>query len=172
VRFQVMDALAMEFGDAEFDLVWACESGEHMPDKEKYVQEMARVLKPGGTMAVATWCQRQDPPAFTEGELAELDYLYKEWSHPFFISKEKYARIMGEVGSLKSVVAEDWAKNTIDSWRHSIWVGVVDPWIVILKFNPRIWIKVIREIVCLERMHRAFASGLMEYGMIKSVKAA
>jgi hypothetical protein len=32
---QVMDALAMQFPDDTFDLVWACESGEHMPDKKK-----------------------------------------------------------------------------------------------------------------------------------------
>lgn len=30
----------------------------------------------------------------------------------------------------------------------------------------------VREIVTLERMHRAFDSGLMRYGMMKSVKAA
>ena len=45
--FAVMDALKMEFEDDTFDLVWACESGEHMPDKRKYVEEMTRVLKPG-----------------------------------------------------------------------------------------------------------------------------
>jgi SAM-dependent methyltransferase len=44
---QVMDALAMEFEEGSFDLVWACESGEHMPDKKKYVEEMTRVLAPG-----------------------------------------------------------------------------------------------------------------------------
>lgn len=42
-----MNALEMDFEDDTFDLVWACESGEHMPDKAKYVQEMTRVLKPG-----------------------------------------------------------------------------------------------------------------------------
>ena len=38
VKFQVMDALAMTFPDNSFDIVWACESGEHMPDKKKYIQ--------------------------------------------------------------------------------------------------------------------------------------
>lgn len=47
-----MNALAMEFEDDTFDLVWACESGEHMPDKAKYVQEMTRVLKPGEPIAL------------------------------------------------------------------------------------------------------------------------
>jgi len=31
-----MDALKMDFPDNSFDLVWGCESGEHMPDKTKY----------------------------------------------------------------------------------------------------------------------------------------
>jgi MPBQ/MSBQ methyltransferase len=47
VFFRSMDALAMEFKDNSFDLVWACESGEHMPDKRKYIESMTRVLKPG-----------------------------------------------------------------------------------------------------------------------------
>ena len=62
-----MNALAMDFEDDTFDFVWACESGEHMPDKKKYVEEMIRVLKPGGTIVIATWCQRETPPAFTAG---------------------------------------------------------------------------------------------------------
>lgn len=60
VTFRVMDALNMEFADETFDLVWACESGEHMPDKKKYVEEMHRVLKQGGSMAIACWCQREE----------------------------------------------------------------------------------------------------------------
>jgi MPBQ/MSBQ methyltransferase len=60
VNFEIMDALDMKFPDNTFDLVWGCESGEHMPDKKKYIEEMARVLKPGGKVVVATWCQRDD----------------------------------------------------------------------------------------------------------------
>lgn len=50
VEFQLVNALDMSFEDNKFDLVWACESGEHMPDKTLYVKEMARVLKPGGNL--------------------------------------------------------------------------------------------------------------------------
>jgi MPBQ/MSBQ methyltransferase len=38
--------------------------------------------------------------------------------------------------------------------------------------GPRLWLKTVREIVTLERMHRAFACGLMTYGMIKAKKPA
>jgi MPBQ/MSBQ methyltransferase len=34
---------------------------------------------------------------------------------------------------LDSVGVADWTEPTIDSWRHSVWVGVFDPWIVVFK---------------------------------------
>ncbi|HEY9846402.1 MAG TPA: methyltransferase domain-containing protein, partial [Candidatus Caenarcaniphilales bacterium] len=57
-QFKVADALQMPFGDQQFDLVWSLESAEHMPDKVKFLQECYRVLKPGGTLIMATWCHR------------------------------------------------------------------------------------------------------------------
>ena len=167
--FQVMNALAMDFPDDTFDLVWACESGEHMPDKKKYVEEMVRVLKPGGRLVIATWCQRSTPPAFTDEDLVNLDYLYKEWAHPYFISIEDYASLVEGTTSMKEVDTDDWTRQTIASWRHSVWAGVWDP--IPVFSRPNIWYKTLRDIVCLERMRRAFGRGLMQYGMIKGVKA-
>ena len=46
------DALALPFADAEFDRVVAAEVLEHIPDDEAAIAELARVLRPGGTMAV------------------------------------------------------------------------------------------------------------------------
>ena len=155
--------------DDTFDLVWACESGEHMPDKKKYVEEMVRVLKPGGKIVIATWCQRETPPEFTEKEKSNLQFLYEEWAHPYFISYEEYERLLQGTGAMARTGSENWVKNTLVSWRHSIWVGVWDPWPVVFA-GPRQWYKVVREIVTLERMARAFESGLMTYGMIKGTK--
>jgi len=167
-KFELVDALNMSFADNSFDFVWACESGEHMPDKEKYVQEMARVLKPGGRIVIATWCQREEQPAFTPSERKTLDYLYGEWTHPYFISIDEYARIMRCTGSLEQVETDDWAAQTIPAWRHSVWVGVWDPWPVARR--PRLWWKTIRDAWCLEVMHRAFTGGLMQYGMMTAQK--
>ena len=125
--FQVMNALEMDFPDNTFDLVWACESGEHMPDKKKYVEEMIRVLKPGGTIVIATWCQRETPPEFTPEEEANLKFLYEEWAHPYFVSIEEYVRLMEGTEKMATVGSANWVKETIRSWRHSIWVGVYDP---------------------------------------------
>mmetsp|Transcript_31020 Transcript_31020/g.44058 ORF Transcript_31020/g.44058 Transcript_31020/m.44058 type:complete len:279 (-) Transcript_31020:446-1282(-) len=79
-KFQVMNALKMDFPDNSFDIVWACESGEHMPDKKAYIDEMMRVLKPGGKFVMATWCQRDDREVpFDEKDKRDLKFLYEEW---------------------------------------------------------------------------------------------
>eukprot|EP00612_Vaucheria_litorea_P003330 CAMPEP_0171460002 /NCGR_PEP_ID=MMETSP0945-20130129/5047_1 /TAXON_ID=109269 /ORGANISM="Vaucheria litorea, Strain CCMP2940" /LENGTH=307 /DNA_ID=CAMNT_0011986107 /DNA_START=164 /DNA_END=1084 /DNA_ORIENTATION=- len=127
-EFKVMDALKMDYPDNSFDLVWACESGEHMPDKKLYVEEMTRVLKPGGRIVIATWCQRDDSvQKFTPAEEKKLDFLYSEWTHPHFISIKDYAKIMKGTGSLENIETDNWTKETIASWRHSIWMGIKDP---------------------------------------------
>lgn len=56
MHVRVGDALDLPFDDNSFDLVWACESGEHMPDKKRFLEEMIRVARPGGTVLLATWC--------------------------------------------------------------------------------------------------------------------
>merc|ERR1712176_1397603 len=105
--------------------------GEHMPDKAAYINEMMRVLKPGGKYVMATWCQRDDrEKPFSEKDERDLRFLNEE---------------------------------TIASWRHSIWVGVYDPRGFI--FKPNKYLKCVRDAYCLERMHRAFDRGLMQYGM-------
>jgi SAM-dependent methyltransferase len=46
------DAVGLPFPDASFDRVIASEVLEHIPDDEGAMAELARVLRPGGTMAV------------------------------------------------------------------------------------------------------------------------
>lgn len=48
----VGDALALPYPDASFDSVIASEILEHIPDDERAIAELARVLKPGGTLSV------------------------------------------------------------------------------------------------------------------------
>jgi ubiquinone/menaquinone biosynthesis C-methylase UbiE len=40
--------------DGEFDMVVSFETIEHLPDVEAYLDEMARILRPGGTFLVST----------------------------------------------------------------------------------------------------------------------
>lgn len=47
-------------------------------------------------------------------------------------------------------------------------MGVVNPWPWLRV--PRAYYKTVRDAWCIERMHQAFKTGLMQYGMMKAVK--
>ena len=55
------DATCLPFGDGEFDRIIASEVMEHVPDDTAAYHELARVLRPGGTIAVTvpSWLPEQ-----------------------------------------------------------------------------------------------------------------
>lgn len=52
VAFRQGDATNLPFDDASFDVVWTEHVAMNIPDKARLYQEMHRVLKPGGTLAI------------------------------------------------------------------------------------------------------------------------
>lgn len=53
VVFTVMDYCNTSFPDNSFDVVWGCESICYADNKEKFIKEAFRLLKPGGRLVVA-----------------------------------------------------------------------------------------------------------------------
>lgn len=49
---RLMDARTLEFPDGHFDLVHSCAVFEHLADVTRVVEEMARVLRPGGMASI------------------------------------------------------------------------------------------------------------------------
>lgn len=52
--FIVSDIQQMPFPEDAFDVVVSCETVEHVPDPQLAVRELARVLRPGGTLVLTT----------------------------------------------------------------------------------------------------------------------
>ncbi len=53
IDFAIMDYCNTSFADGSFDVVWGCESICYAADKNKFIQEAFRLLKPGGRLIVA-----------------------------------------------------------------------------------------------------------------------
>jgi len=78
VEFVAGDLLDLECPDAAFDAVCSFETIEHLPDRERYLSEMRRVLKPGGVYVVST------PRAERTNERPENPHHEVELSGPDF----------------------------------------------------------------------------------------
>ncbi|MFF2020809.1 class I SAM-dependent methyltransferase [Streptomyces sp. NPDC058171] len=71
LRFVQGAAELMPFADAEFDAVVSVEAVQHFPDLGAFAAETARVLRPGGRVAVASFFAGDDAPGRGE-DLAQL----------------------------------------------------------------------------------------------------
>ncbi|MBO3461118.1 methyltransferase domain-containing protein [Aetokthonos hydrillicola Thurmond2011] len=160
--FQVADAQAMPFSDNSFDLVWSLESGEHMPDKTKFMQECYRVLKKGGTLIMVTWCHRPLDTPLTADEQKHLQEIYRVYCLPYVISLPEYEAIATELG-LQNIRTADWSKAVAPFWDividsaltpKAIWGLLLSGWTTI------------QAALSLGLMRQGYESGLIRFGLL------
>jgi ubiquinone/menaquinone biosynthesis C-methylase UbiE len=76
VSFEPADAEALPFADASFDLVTSRIAPHHFPNPPRFVQEVARVLRPGGRFLLDDNMAPEDP------ELDAFMNRFEQWRDP------------------------------------------------------------------------------------------
>lgn len=78
IRLEEGDALALRFGDGEFDAVTCAFGFRNFPDRAAALSEAARVMKPGGRLAVLEFFRPESRVlgAFTSAWLAAVSALF------------------------------------------------------------------------------------------------
>lgn len=167
--FQVANALETPFEDNQFDLIWSMESGEHMPDKRRFLQECYQLLKPGGIFLMATWCHRSTNTLagpLTPDEQSHLQQIYDIYCLPYVISLPDYDAIARQVG-FDAIRTADWSTAVAPFWNLVI-DSAINPDAIagIVKAG---W-PAIQGTFALQLMSRGFDRGLIRYGLLSATK--
>lgn len=106
VNFHEMDFCRTSFDENAFDVVWAVESSCHAADKQAFLNEMSRILKPGGRLIVAD--------AFKTVASAELNKDLKGWAVTDIPTLSEYPEYLKKAG-FQNVVCEDVSEKVAPS---------------------------------------------------------
>mmetsp|Transcript_17845 Transcript_17845/g.36761 ORF Transcript_17845/g.36761 Transcript_17845/m.36761 type:complete len:347 (-) Transcript_17845:1364-2404(-) len=167
--FQVADALDQPFADNSFDLVWSLESGEHMPDKEKFVNELFRVATPGGRILIVTWCHRdleEGETSLTKKEERILARINRAYYLPKWCSVQDYVDLLKAKGAT-DVRREDWSYIIAPFWKAVIKSSLnLRNMIGVLKSG----FSTLRGAYAMLLMLRGFDKGVIKFGLITCTK--
>lgn len=161
-EFLCMDAEAMAFDD-QFDVIWSVESISHYRDFEKFFASAARLLKPGGSMAITDWFKKSSLSTrehkkhlepIEKGMLVELQTM------------EGYQAAMAENG-LAIVTSEVLNKQCAKTW--DLGLNIIKNkafWALAAEYGTEF----IHYLHAFKAMKSGFASGNFVYGLIVAKK--
>lgn len=165
VVFQVEDALRLNsFSDNSFDIVWSLESCEQFFDKNKFIQEAYRVLKPGGQLMLATWCSNREE---YEGAL-EKKYkkLCLAFDLPYMPTIECYrALLTTQKFNIKDVL--DWSMYVKQSWDLGLSLLNAFSFLQLIKMGGWNGFRFTKKI---KLMREAFHQNQVQYGVFIATK--
>ncbi|WP_320065571.1 SAM-dependent methyltransferase [Micromonospora sp. RTGN7] len=112
LSFQLADAMELPFPDESFDIVWALESLHHMPDRWHVLRQVARVLRPGGRVAIGDFllvsgADGQEPDAARVREVSKGVLS--------IVGIDEYLSNIRAAGLVPEAI-EDVSKHTQPSW--------------------------------------------------------
>lgn len=168
VSFLLADYTATPFPDASFDVVWACESLCHAPQKTAFYHEAYRLLRPGGRLVMAEYLRSARPlPPSQETLLAAW---LRPWAIPDIDTVEEHrahALAAGFAGfSEKNVTPQVWVslRNLHGLCRK--WL----PWGRIMRFLGIVDGVRMGNLVASIRQFEALEEGAWRYGFLLAEK--
>ncbi len=113
VQIAVRDWLANGLPDACFDRAYAIESSEHMPDKQRFFDEVFRTLRPGGVFGVYAWLSKTGPRPWEVRHL--LEPICREGRLPSMGDEGDY-RAMAEAAGFRVESVLDISDQVRRTW--------------------------------------------------------
>ena len=163
-RFLLMDAEAMTF-DERFDVLWSVESISHYQDVPRFFASAAKLLQPGGIIALTDWFKRED---LTHAEQAQFITPIEQSMLVKLHSMEAYCGWLRGNG-LHITHRETLNDRCARTW--DICLGIIKEkkfWELAAKHGPQ-FLTYLRGF---RAMREGFASGAFVYGLLVARKPA
>ena len=109
LSFQQGNAQDLPFLEGSFDRVMCCEAAFHFPDRAQFVSEAARVLKPGGKLAIVDFVWKSAEARQT-GAGPQSQFCRDNWQWSDLALAEEYLAA-GHRAGLQLVKRVDWTNN-------------------------------------------------------------
>lgn len=113
--FEEQNYLSTNFPDNTFDFIWAVESVCYAYDKEDFLREAYRILKPGGTVMVADFYENDAPGIEIDREL--MKKWTDTWAIKAYAGVEEFWNKMHKVG-FEATERKDISTNILKSIRR------------------------------------------------------
>jgi tocopherol O-methyltransferase len=111
--FKVMDYCQTDFDDESFDVVWGCESICYAENKEDFIKEAYRLLKPGGRLVVADGFVTK----FENNDNLTIRKWLDGWQVNYLETPERFESFMIQSG-FKEIAYKNISKETFHSSRR------------------------------------------------------
>src|SRR2546430_523028 len=164
-----LDAVNTDYPDDTFDMVWALESPEPMPDRKAFLAEALRVLRPGGTLAVSAWCIRDSELSAEDDKI--LRRIYHHQAIPSLVLLEEYERLCWSVG-FSDVQVVEWSDAGRNTWDTEFTLvqdlGRDRSFAMALARSKGVG--VLGFFYAIPLMKKAYDRGLMRYGAFRGTK--
>jgi tocopherol O-methyltransferase len=94
VDFKLMDYAATDFPDESFNVIWGCESICYADNKDQFIKEAFRLLKPGGKLVVADGFVTE----FANNDHPTIRQWLDGWQVNYLESPQRFKHFMQQAG--------------------------------------------------------------------------